>query len=70
MAELKYLTSEEVLQLLRISKPTLTRWVRDGIIPAVRLGPRQLRFPKADLLNWVESQRTDRVAPAPHTPHA
>ena len=61
MAELEFLTSEEVLGLLRISKPTLTRWVRDGIIPAVRLGPRQLRFPKAELMEWLEIQRTDRA---------
>jgi excisionase family DNA binding protein len=49
--ENEYLTSEEVLKMLRISKPTLGRWAREGTIPALRLG-RQLRFPKPIFHTW------------------
>ncbi len=63
----EYLTSAEVLPILRISKQTLGRWAREGTIPAYRLG-RQLRFPKAEFEAWLQAQRADRVAPAPQVP--
>jgi excisionase family DNA binding protein len=56
----EFLTSEEVLQVLRVSKPTLTRWVREGVLPVYRFG-RQLRFPKDEFATWVEAHRADRV---------
>jgi excisionase family DNA binding protein len=57
--EREFLTSEEVLQVLRVSKPTLTRWVREGVLPVYRFG-RQLRFPKDEFEAWVAAQRADR----------
>jgi excisionase family DNA binding protein len=67
----EYLTSAEVLPILRVSKQTLGRWAREGTIPAYRLG-RQLRFPKEEFEAWLQAQRADRVAPAspPTPPHA
>jgi excisionase family DNA binding protein len=58
--ETEFLTSEEVLAITRVSKPTLTRWVREGFIPAYRFG-RRLRFPKEEFEAWVEAQRAHRV---------
>jgi excisionase family DNA binding protein len=60
----EYLTSAEVLPILRVSKQTLGRWAREGTIPAYRLG-RQLRFPKEEFEAWLQAQRADRVTPAP-----
>jgi excisionase family DNA binding protein len=60
----EYLTSAEILPILRVSKQTLGRWARAGTIPAYRLG-RQLRFPKEEFEAWLEAQRADRVTPEP-----
>lgn len=56
----EYLTSAEVLSILRVSKQTLGRWAREGTIPAYRLG-RQLRFPKEEFEAWLQAHRADRV---------
>lgn len=58
--EIEFLTTQEVCELLRVPKQTISRWIKAGTIPAIRLGPRQLRFPKAELLAWLDSQRVDR----------
>ncbi len=44
------LTSHEVIELLRISKSTLLRWVKEGRLPAQRAGVRLLRFRRADVM--------------------
>lgn len=61
----KFLTSAEVLSILRVSKQTLGRWAREGTIPAYRLG-RQLRFPQEEFEAWLQAQRADRVPPDAH----
>lgn len=44
MSSPEFLTASEVAAKLRISRMTVTRWVRDGKLPAVRLGA-VLRIP-------------------------
>ncbi len=44
----RLLKADEVVRLLRISRGTLDRAVRDGRLPAIRIG-RCLRFRAADL---------------------
>ena len=44
------LTCEEVLQIFRISRPTLRRWERDGKIIPIRVG-RRLLFKESDVQN-------------------
>lgn len=39
-----FLTTNEVARLLRVRPGTLRRWVRDGVIPVVRIKPKVMRF--------------------------
>jgi excisionase family DNA binding protein len=48
-----FLTTEEVLRYLKTTPRTIYRLIRDGKLPAVRVG-RQWRFRRADLDQWVE----------------
>ena len=49
-----FLTRKEAAKLLRISLPTLTRYVKAGIIPALILG-NEYRFNKAKLLDCMKA---------------
>ena len=51
-----FLTTEEVLGYLKTTPRTVYRLIRDGELPAVRIG-RQWRFRRTDLDAWVERQR-------------
>ena len=50
-----FLTTEQVLGDLKTTPRTIYRLIRDGELPAVRIG-RQWRFRRADLDRWVERQ--------------
>jgi len=50
---IKYLSSEEVIKQLHISKPTLYRWVNSKKIPYVRRGHRLL-FDEQQIKEWIE----------------
>ena len=50
-----FLTTEEVLGYLKTTPRTIYRLIRDGELPAVRIG-RQWRFKRADLDQWVKRQ--------------
>ncbi len=51
----------DVAQLLSVSEKTVYRWVQQGKLPAYRLG-QQLRFNRAELLEWATAQRV-RISP-------
>lgn len=42
----------EVARYLQVRRPTIYRWVREGRIPALRVGTRW-RFRKEDIDQWV-----------------
>lgn len=50
-----FLTTEEVLGYLNTTPRTIYRLIRNGELPAIRIG-RQWRFRRADLDRWVERQ--------------
>ena len=50
-----FLTTEDVLGYLKTTPRTIYRLIRNGELPAVRIG-RQWRFRRADLDRWVERQ--------------
>ena len=50
-----FLTTEEVLGCLKVNPRTIYRLIRNGELPAIRIG-RQWRFRRADLDRWVERQ--------------
>lgn len=43
------LTADEVCDLFKIHKRTLTRWVNDGKLPAVTLPSGRVRYRQADV---------------------
>ncbi len=51
-----FLTTEDVLSYLRVNARTVYRLIREGELPAVRVG-RQWRIKRRDLDRWVAAQR-------------
>jgi excisionase family DNA binding protein len=50
-----FLTTDEVLGYLNTTPRTIYRLIRNGELPAIRIG-RQWRFQRADLDRWIERQ--------------
>jgi excisionase family DNA binding protein len=50
------MTTREVLQYLRVTPRTVYRLIREGDLPAVRMGGRW-RFRRVDIEAWLERQR-------------
>jgi excisionase family DNA binding protein len=55
-ARTRLMTTREVLVYLRVTPRTVYRLIREGDLPAVRMGGRW-RFRRADLDGWLERQR-------------
>jgi excisionase family DNA binding protein len=51
-----YLKSIEVMKLLGVSRKTLCGWVRDGEIPATRIGTGN-KFDPLELAHWLEERQ-------------
>lgn len=52
----QFLTTDDVLGYLRVNARTVYRLIKNGEIPAVRIG-RQWRIRRCDLDSWLDSQR-------------
>jgi excisionase family DNA binding protein len=52
---LETIGAEEAARLLGCNQWTLYRWVREGKVPAIRLGS-SVRFRVATLIEWMEQQ--------------
>jgi excisionase family DNA binding protein len=50
------MTTSEVLRYLRVTPRTVYRLIREGDLPAVRMGGRW-RFRRVDIEAWLERQR-------------
>ena len=59
----EYLTVAEAADRLRVAPSTIRRWIREGDLPAVRLGRRRVGLKRDDLDRWVTPVRgaTDRI---------
>ena len=57
--EQSFLTPKEVSDLLRVSTQTVLRWIKEGKLPAYKVG-RVWRISKVDLDKWLNQQRTPR----------
>lgn len=55
------LDEDECSHLLKVSKSTVRRYVRDRGLPAHPLSERELRFKRSEVLEWI-SQQKPRVA--------
>jgi len=56
MKEKIYLTVREACELIRMSRVTLYRMIRKGIVPSYKIGGKRL-FNRRELIQWVKSQR-------------
>jgi hypothetical protein len=59
------LTASEVARFFRVSPFAVRTWARTGVLPAVRLSPRVIRFRRADVLAAVGLPAPPRYAAAP-----
>jgi len=48
-------TIDRICQEFGIDRPTLLRWVRDGIIPCPRILDGFVRFAEGDIAEWIEN---------------
>lgn len=55
--ERTFLTPQEVSDLLRISTQTVRRWIKEGRLPAYKVG-RAWRIKEGDLNRWLNEQYT------------
>jgi excisionase family DNA binding protein len=51
---LKYLTINGLAVYLKISKPTVYKWMAENKIPYIRINKRVIRFDKEKVDMWVE----------------
>ena len=49
----KYMTPKEVAIELEVSPATVTRWVRNGVIPAKRFGARIIKIARSEIEQLV-----------------
>lgn len=56
-----YLTVTEAAALLRMAPSTIRRWIREGELPAYRLGRRRVALRRTDLSLLISPVRTDEA---------
>jgi excisionase family DNA binding protein len=56
-----FMTTEEVLNCLKVNPRTIYRLIRSGELPAFRFG-RQWRFRRSDLDEWIARQQRASVS--------
>jgi excisionase family DNA binding protein len=53
----EYVTVAEAATLLRVAPSTVRRWIRDGDVPAYRIGRRRVALKRDDLSNLITPAR-------------
>jgi excisionase family DNA binding protein len=53
----EYLTVAEAATLLRVAPSTVRRWIREGDVPAYRVGRRRVALKRDDLSNLIRPAR-------------
>ena len=54
-------TADEIAKKLKVSKPAVRRWTREGM-PCRRFGERLVRFELSTVLAWLESRKNEEQA--------
>ena len=55
-----YATIDEAAALMRVAPSTIRRWIREGTLPAFRVGQRRLAVKRTDLADLIRPAGTDR----------
>jgi excisionase family DNA binding protein len=53
--ESQILIADEVAELLRVDRQRIYQLVRTNHIPVIRIGPRQYRFSRTAIVQWLEN---------------
>lgn len=53
----EFVTVAEAAQLLRVAPSTIRRWIREGEVPAYRIGRRRVALKRDDLSNLITPAR-------------
>ena len=61
------LTAQELARVLKLNPQTLYRLARRGVIPAIRIGKKSLRFDPAQVRTVLQAQTTPLTLVAPPT---
>lgn len=61
------MTVEQVAEMMQVTQPTVYRWVREGALPATRIG-RTLRFSRGDVESMVSGDGDGQVTPLQDVP--
>ncbi len=61
LEEQAFLTPQEVSALLRVSAQTVRRWIKEGTLPAYKVG-RAWRIKELDLNRWLDRHRNVTTA--------
>ncbi|TAK35106.1 MAG: DNA-binding protein [Chloroflexota bacterium] len=64
------LTMAEAARILKVSVVTIKRWLKQGIIPAYRVGPRYVRIRRSDLARATALVGKEETMPAEEKPPA
>ena len=59
MEEDRFLTMEEVGNLMGLDRSTIYNWKRKGLLPHYKIGKRAVRFKLAEILQWLGTQKRD-----------
>jgi excisionase family DNA binding protein len=57
----KYLTPKEAATVLEVSPASVVRWVREGLIPAMRIGHRTIKIPRTAIEQIVNQNQEERM---------
>lgn len=60
MTKKTYLTVKEACELIRVSRVTLHRMIKRGLVPSYKIGGKRL-FNQKELIQWVKSQREEKT---------
>jgi excisionase family DNA binding protein len=62
MAAMELLTTADVARILQLSVKTVGEMIRNGELPAMRIGRRQWRVRRESLEEWMKEQEQSRSA--------
>jgi excisionase family DNA binding protein len=62
------LTAQELARVLKLNPQTLYRLARRGVLPAIRIGKKALRFDLAQVRNALQAQTTSLTLVRPTAP--
>jgi len=51
---MRLLAAKEVAKILQVNVQRVYELTRQGILPSIRIGPRQIRFEETRLMQWME----------------